>query len=87
MTGIEKMNEPGVEEMDWLLRATDFSSENHGLKMETLWQRFQEKAAKQRRVSLKDTDEERELTDDELGWLAAAGRSEAILDGLNPKKP
>jgi hypothetical protein len=87
MTAMEKMNEPGVEEMDWLLRATDFSSENHGLKMETLWQRFQEKAEQHRRVSLKDTDEEHELTDDELGWLAAAGRSEAILDGLNPKKP
>jgi len=87
MIAMEKMNEPGVEEMDRLLRATDFSSENHGLRMEPLWQRFQEKAAKHSRVNLKDTDEERELTDDELGWLAAAGRSEAILDGLNPKKP
>jgi hypothetical protein len=69
-----------IEEMDRLFRTADFSSEKPGLK-ERLWQRFQEKAEKQRRAGL----EERELTDDELGWLAAAGRSEAIWDILKSK--
>jgi hypothetical protein len=70
-----------MEEMDQIFRATDFSSENPGLKTEWLWQRFREKVEKQSQEAL----EERELTDDELSGLAAAGRPETILDILNSK--
>jgi len=80
MTDMERMygSSPeevsGTEEMDLLFRKTDFSAENPGLKIGRLWQKFQEKVAKRGRTTLDTADDERELTDGELGALAAAGQ-------------
>ena len=60
------------EEMDRLFRENDFAAENHDLK-ERLWQRLQEKAAQRQQEPLKIVDEDRELSDEELTRLAAAG--------------
>ncbi len=60
------------EEMDRLFWETDFAAENHDLK-ERLWQRLQEKAAQRQQEPLKIVDEDRELSEEELTRLAAAG--------------
>lgn len=59
-------------EMDRIFRETDFAAENPGLK-ERLWQRLQEKAAQRQQEPLKIIDEDRELSEEELTRLAAAG--------------
>ena len=72
MADMEKINGYGAEEMsgagdmDRLFREADFSVENPGLKIERLWQKFQEKVAKRNREDLETIDEECELTDREL---------------------
>ncbi len=60
------------EEMDRLFLENDFAAENPGLK-ERLWQRLQEKATRRQQEPLKIIDEDRELSDEELTRLAAAG--------------
>ncbi len=69
--GGEVVDEYEVE-MDRIFRETDFAAENHDLK-ERLWQRLQEKAARRQQEPLKIIDEDRELSDEELTRLAAAG--------------
>lgn len=59
-------------EMDRLFRETDFAAENPGLK-ERLWQRLQERTAQRQQEDWEDMDEDRELSDEELTHLAAAG--------------
>ena len=59
-------------EMDRIFRETDFAAENPGLK-ERLWQRLQEKATRRQQEPLKIIDEDRELSEEELTRLAAAG--------------
>ena len=68
------------EEMDRLFRENDFAAENPGLK-ERLWQRLQERAARRQQEPWKNIDEDRELSDEELTRLAAAGNI------FNMKKP
>ncbi|SEH43799.1 hypothetical protein [Selenomonas sp. KH1T6] len=60
------------KEMDRLFRETDFAAENPGLK-EHLWQRLQEKTVQRQQEPWKNIDEDRELSDEELTRLAAAG--------------
>ncbi|MBO6291660.1 MAG: hypothetical protein J6N51_05295 [Selenomonas sp.] len=59
-------------EMDRLFRETDFAADNPGLK-ERLWQRLQERTAQRQQESWENIGADRELSDEELTRLAAAG--------------
>ena len=59
-------------EMDRLFRETDFAADNPGLK-ECLWQRLQERTAQRQQESWENIGADRELSDEELTRLAAAG--------------
>ena len=83
MTDMERMQGSsleevaGTEKMDRLFRETDFSAENPSLKIDLLWQKFQDKVTMRSRTILETSDDERELTGGELGALAAAGQDAA----------
>ncbi|MBR3722884.1 MAG: hypothetical protein IKN12_08985 [Selenomonadaceae bacterium] len=58
--------------MNRLFRDADFNAENPGLK-ERLWEKVQIKIAEQERHISTPVSDERELTEDELLGMAAAG--------------
>ena len=66
----------GVREMDELFRRTDFAAEHPGLS-ERLQEKIQKRLAAQGQTKLREMlAEERELFEDELSELAAAGAPE-----------
>lgn len=83
MENDEGIDEPGTEKMDRLFSRTDFVAESPGLK-ERLWQKIQRKITQQERDGFPPMDGERELADEELFHLAAAGTYPPIKDRTKP---